>query len=170
MRIADLQGPFYHGTRKRFSVGDKLVAQPDGYAQGSPGPFVSAREVRSHLKIERAIEQFRPADAVSRFDAVYMVAGDNLKEVLNLIDMAGGYLEYVYEVEPATPITKCNLVWYGQLADAALGNGHVLRKKSWVEECATKYWNAVPYNGQAFRDCYEYLSPYAIVKRLVHEE
>lgn len=85
--------------------------------------------------------------------------------------MAGGYLEYVYEVEPAMPITKCNLVWYGQLADAALGNGHVLRKKSWVEEYATKYWNAVPYSsdGKAFWDCYEYLSPYAIVKRLVHD-
>ena len=165
MRIADLEGPFYHGTTRPFKTGFLLRPQRDGYAQGDA--YMDANEKKLHAAMEKAVDSFRPPDAVSRFKAVFMISGHGkpLDQVLKEIDWAGGYLDFVYEVEPMAHITKCNLSWYTVASEQAYVDSDTLNMES-LEHCARNYWSAAP----GPRTLYEYLTPSAIIRKLVHQE
>lgn len=91
---------YFHGSMKKFEPGDILTPQSDGYVN-SPDPMVR--------QTERIIESQRPANALSRKDSVFMVG--NPEE----IDFAGGYEDYVYEVEPIGQVDKNDMSWYSDL-------------------------------------------------------
>jgi hypothetical protein len=142
----------YHGTRKDFPIGFILKAQPDGYAYGG-GEEGAERLAR--MWTEQALEDARRRRGVARQDAVYMCAK------IDEIDRAGGYEDFIYEVEPIGPVTKANLFWYGSLesycfhmaAEGEEPDGQDLRTM------AANYWNCAPNDiGETHRDLIEYLA------------
>lgn len=163
MKISDL-GRYYHGTRTEFAVGDRLEAQPDGYAAGDA--YMTAREKRGQRLLEAAIDKYRPAGVVPRTKAFYMIKCDSLEQAIKEVDWAGGYLDFVYEVEPLTPPHVCNMYWYTVLEEGALMDSKRLKDERWVAAAATKYWSAAP--GE--RTLFEYLTTAATVTKLVYSE
>lgn len=163
MKISDLSR-YYHGTRTEFDIGDRLMAQPDGYASGDA--HMTPAEKRGHRLLEAAIDRYRPPGVVPRTKAFYMVKCVSVEQAIKEVDWAGGYLDFVYEVEPLTPPHMCNMYWYSVLEEGSLVNSKRLKDEQWVAEVATKYWSAAP--GE--RTLFEYLTTEAIVTRLIHSE
>lgn len=163
MKVEDLQR-YYHGTRTEFAIGERLFAQPDGYAVGDA--YMTASEKRLQRRLEAAIDKYRPSGVVPRVKAFYMVRCDSLEQAIKEVDWAGGYLDFVYEVEPLTPPHVCNMYWYTVLEEGSLMDANRLKDERWVAENATRYWNAQP--GE--RTLFEYLTTAATVTRLVHSE
>lgn len=144
----------YHGSRVEFDEGTILTPQADGYVTY---PDAEAQ----HTLTERVLEDNRPQGCVSRFGAVFLI--DNPE----LIDYAGGYTDFIYEVEPLGPVTRCNLAWYSELysicEDAVLSESYSSETPEMVE-AALHYWNADPRDSS---DLYEYLTDRARVIRII---
>lgn len=142
----------YHGSRVEFSAGTILAPQADGYVS-----YPDADE--QHNLTEQVLERHRPQGCVSRFGAVFLI--DNP----DLIDYAGGYTDYIYEVEPLGPVTRCNLAWYSELyaicEDAVLSESYSTETPEMIE-AALHYWNADPRDSS---DLYEFLTDRARVVR-----
>lgn len=154
----------YHGSHTEFPVGMELLPQVAGYVS-----FEDHDE--QHHMLERVMEKYRPAHCVSRYKAVFLIAEPEY------IDSAGGYDDFVYEVEPNGPVTKCNLAWYTEAY--SICEHEVLSQQEakaqglewypdWEEDdlikAAKNYWNAVPKDDG---DLYEYLTPSATITRIV---
>ena len=147
----------YHGSRRRFRVGTILRAQRYGYAHGSGYP---AFEKRVRKMCEDFLEEFRPANAIPRRSALFMVDDPSI------IDAVGGYEDYVYEVQPIGPVTRCNLYWYSDLEGYCMGlegrpeHAHMGQ----VMDMAKGYWRASTNDIDApVRDQMEYLAQSARV-------
>ncbi len=95
------QLPLYHGSRKEFPVGFTLLPQSDGYASSSD---------ESIANTERILESHRPAQCLPRAKSVFMVTDPEE------IDFAGGYTDFVYQVEPVGKVEKNDMAWYSSLA------------------------------------------------------
>lgn len=141
--------PLFHGSRTRFKIGTLLTPQSEGYVQGS-GMDEMERDV--HVKTERVMEKYRPANAVPRHKAVFMVSSPED------IDSAGGYIDFVYRVKPTGTVSKCNLDWYSELYNYL----HDEADEKEVARLASNYWNAVPSSGAL----YEYLAVSAQITEL----
>jgi hypothetical protein len=146
MKLYEIYGVrYYHGSKTKFSVGDILTPQSEGYVMGSG---LDHSELEAHMRLEQAMEDYRPASAVPRQKAVFMVTDPED------IDYAGGYTDFIYEVVPLGPVTKANLHWYSAL------NNYVFDEDvdpEVVKKLASQYWNATPSKHSLF----EYLTPAA---------
>lgn len=141
--ITEAQGTYYHGSKEPLAIGTVLTAQDEGYVRGHSE--WTDIENQAHHRCEQIIEQFRPANAPSRFDAVFLVTDPQD------IDYAGGYDDHVYIVEPQGEPWKANLNWYSELYILC---EHTTIDPKVAREHADNYWAAVPKGGS---DLYEYL-------------
>jgi hypothetical protein len=112
---------FYHGSFDELAIGTVLEARPRGYV-GSADP-----------DLENLFERVRPEGCIPRQQAVFLVADPDL------IDAAGGYTDFIYEVEAVSPRSH-DLAWYTQ-AQILLDDGDI----PGAEEAARNYWDGVPY-------------------------
>lgn len=85
----------YHGSQKEFKPGFMLEPQSDGYTS-----------LDSEKEIEDLFEKHRPKDKISRKSCVF------LADDIDLIDPAGGYTDYIYDVIPKGNVDKSDLAWY----------------------------------------------------------
>jgi len=111
---------YYHGSKQSFPIGFVLSPRKGGY-------------VSQEWRIEKVIEKFRPINKLKRANSVFLV--DDPK----LIEKAGGYDDYVYQVEPQLPVEASDMYWYSQLSIYQYDITEN-EKKLW----ATNYWNGVP--------------------------
>jgi hypothetical protein len=133
-----IQLNLYHGSRKKFPPGFKLSPQL-GYVQ-DPG----------QQKLELLFEKYKPANKISRKQAVFLVDDPEMCE------NAGGYSDYVYLVQPEGKVEKSDLAWY---TECEMYFDEPLEKKI---ECIKNYWNGVPYYNQS-NSLFEYRCRSAIV-------
>jgi RNA:NAD 2'-phosphotransferase (TPT1/KptA family)/8-oxo-dGTP pyrophosphatase MutT (NUDIX family)/ribosomal protein L32 len=135
----------YHGSRVKFKPGDILTPQPSGY--------VNAPDVAI---IEGVMEKSRPEGALPRKDSVYMVARPDD------VDRAGGYDDYIYEVQPVGKVERGDLGWYG---DVSVYGEHQPDDPE-VIQAAKNYWAGEPHD--KFR-LWEYRAPKVKIVRLVRK-
>lgn len=148
---------FYHGSRRVFRPGTVLRPQRGGYVHRSGYP---AMEKRVGRLCEGFLEQARPADAVSRLQAVFMVDDPAI------IERVGGYDNHVYSVQPEETVTRCNLYWYSQLESYCyqLVEQPDSLQPDDVRAMAHSYWKALPNDlDEPHRDQFEYLTASAMV-------
>jgi len=132
----------YHGSRKKFPPGFKLVPQVGkGYASW-----------HENIQLERFMEEWRPKGKISRFDSVFLVDDPEMCEY------AGGYDDHIYLVEPQGQVDRSDLSWYSQVDLFEPGSVSGI-------ECAKNYWNGVP-----FEDPYHALWEYRCRSAIVLEE
>src|SRR5271157_3270029 len=134
----------YHGSKKQFQPGDILTPRSDGY--------FSDPDTRQH---EEIVERNRPEGALPRSNSVYMVADPEE------IDRAGGYENYVYEVEPIGNVEKNDLEWYGQISSYEWEGD----ENPEADKMAQGYWSGLELGGNW--TLYEYRAPQAKIVRLV---
>jgi hypothetical protein len=151
----------YHGSRIDFPVGTILTAQKEGYAHGSG---YDGEELIARQMCEAGLDRYRPTGAPSRKQAVFMC--DNPDK----IDLAGGYDDFIYEVEPIGDVFKANLYWYSDLEGYCFHLAVEAEEpdENDVRRCAKGYWNCVPNDlGEPGRDLIEYLAGTARIIRKI---
>ena len=139
----------YHGTKAKLQVGMILTPQPHGY--------VNDPEVAQH---EAIMENARPEGALPRNQSVYMVADPDE------IDFAGGYEDYIYEVEPIGEVERNNMGWYSEVSMYEWDDEADPR----AVEAAESYWLGSDFPKASI---WEYRAPQAKIVRLVstlHDE
>jgi len=136
---------FFHGSYDELPIGTVLTARGDGYVGSADG------------QVEALFESHRPEGCIPRGEAVFLVADPDL------IDAAGGYADFVYEVE-TDAAQGHDLAWYTQ-AQCLLGDGFTDR----AAECALKYWAGIPFDDPS-ASLTEYLARSASVIAELDEE
>jgi hypothetical protein len=109
---------FYHGSLKEFPIGFVLTPQKDGY-------------IATNDSLEKLLESKRPETSLPRAESVFMV-----KDVDD-IEAAGGYLDYVYEVEPIGNVEHNDVGFYSEAQSYAWGHSD----KYEAEKMAQAYWS-----------------------------
>jgi hypothetical protein len=169
MTLVEGLHPLYHGSHTLFPLGTILTPQAEGYvSRGSDDPMTDP----AHHMCERLLEKYRPEGCVARNEAVFLVSDPDD------IDNAGGYSDHIYEVEPSSLVTKCNLHWYSELYllcehETASQAEAKAQGRDWypdweeaeAREYADKYWTAV--SSGTTSDLYEFLTPSAKVISIV---
>jgi hypothetical protein len=156
-----LRRHYYHGSKKYFKPGFVLMPQPDGYLTGDDVDPISKQMV---LSTEAMLETFRPPSILPRRMSVFMVGSPNR----DLILRAGGYADYIYEVEPLSRVFRSNLYWYGEIFKQSLDLSE-RPKQEWPEEIRTmamNYWSGAP---SGTRYAVEWRTGSARVVRLIEE-
>lgn len=118
----------YHGSRKSLPVGTILSPRKRGYVQ-SKDPEVA--------RTEAILERYRPAGTFSRYESVFM------SEAMENIEQQGGYVDFLYRVEPIGPTDVNYRAWHAELEAVA-----------WEDEddpeavqLAEGYWSGKPKPG-----------------------
>jgi hypothetical protein len=116
---------FFHGSKNEFPIGFILTPQrKNGY-------------VHQEKASENIVEKYRPVDKISRFESVFLV------DEPSLIDYAGGYDDFVYQVAPIGQLDKSDLCWYTEMFL------YLVAPAEEQEIVAVNYWNGLPYNKPA---------------------
>lgn len=134
--------PLYHGSSEELEIGTFLTKQEDGYVQTVGDPN------------ENILEDMRPTDKISRFDAVFMV------DDIELIDAVGGNIDYVYSVEPEGRVEKSDLAWMTEM--------DMVDDMDTKREYAMNYWNGIPFHDEEM-SAFEYRTTKAEVISLEEE-
>lgn len=142
------RNPYYHGSKTPLEIGAIIRPKKDGYAQRQ---FADGSEDNW---VERAMEAGRPPDKLSRLESVFLLRLDNDPADGFLFEHAGGYGDYVYEVEPIGRVEESDLRWY---TAAAYPRTELGRKRA-----ISAYWRGKPAGYQM-----EYRTPAARVIRRV---
>ena len=129
----------YHGSMSEFPIGFELLPQEDGYVHDE-GSKID----------EDFLEKFRPSDKLSRFKSVYLI------DDIDLIEDAGGYEDFIYEVSYDYISEKSDLAWYSEMSMAE----DMDRK----EECAKNYWSGIIFEELDY-SLFEYRVPSAKIIR-----
>lgn len=117
---------YYHGSQSEFPVGFILTPQPGGYAMLDEDGIA---------EVEAILERYRPSEKIARREAVYMVRDPDE------IDMAGGYLDFVYTVIPIGAVEASDMGWYSELDAYAIDD--MLDNE--VRRLAEGYWSGKPF-------------------------
>jgi hypothetical protein len=136
---------YFHGSRFQLPVGFKITPQKNGYT--------SHPETQ---KAERLLEKYRPTNKLSRSQSVFLVDDPEL------IDFAGGYEDYIYEVQPVGKVEKSDLSWYSEIESIPSGGIYLDSYEEEIKQCALNYWNDVPYY-KPENSLFEYRTPAAII-------
>ena len=115
--------------------------------------------------IEKIFEFYRPANAPSRQRAFFLV------DDLDVISVAGGTDEYIYQVQSVGRITRHDQGWLGELADFIAGDRadeKRIRPKKAYEKLAKQYWSGEQFPTPEW-SLWEYLTPSFRVIKLEYE-
>jgi hypothetical protein len=122
---------YFHGSRREYRVGVVLK-----------GRKVSHEDKESKM-VETILERTKPVTALSRHESVYMVNANDI----DLIEKAGGYADYIYEVQPLDDVHVSDVFWWAEIynymfdyldANDPKVKASVLQK---CESLAAKYWS-----------------------------
>lgn len=81
------------------------------------------------------------------------------------VDLCGGSIDFIYEVEPIGKIQKHDLNWGSEVSCLMSDNYNIHSNE--VKNAALNYWNGLPHIDE---NVWEYLTEKFIVKELVHTE
>lgn len=109
----------YHGSIKKLPLGCTLAPQTEGYTKSC-----------NSQELEGLFESLRPENKIPRSESVYQCND------VELIDLAGGYTDFIYQVEPEGVIEESDLAWYTQ-AQIQLEDGD----RNGAIESAKHYWS-----------------------------
>lgn len=109
----------YHGSIAELQIGCTLVPQAGGYTKSC-----------NSQDLEELFESLRPDNKIPRSESVYMCND------VDLIDLAGGYTDFIYQVNPVGAIEESDLAWYTQ-AQIQLEDGD----RDGAIESAKNYWS-----------------------------
>jgi hypothetical protein len=142
---------YFHGTKYRITLGEKLV------------PGLLRRYDDEEAAVERVLEFFRPADALPRSESVFMIDGTDH----HLLHRIGGYVDYIYEVEPIGDVYHHDVAWYGMLClyGAPFYNPDQSDAAEILQDCkafAESYWKGEMSSNPAV----EYRAASALVRSL----
>lgn len=140
-----METKLFHGSRKNFPIGFRLLPQADGYT--------SYQEVQN---IENLFEKYRPENKTSRKSSVFLT--DNI----NNIDGAGGYTDYIYAVEPELTPEASDLAWYSE-ADSLYDEEETPSKE--LLNAIAMYWNGTPYHDSS-KSNFEYRCKSALITNI----
>lgn len=140
---------FYHGSKNLIENQEKLTPQEDSYTN-----------YEECISIENAFEFYRPENKISRQKCVYLV------EDPNMIDNVGGYIDYIYLVNPENNYTeKSDLSWYTM---ASMEMGDFFELEELTEKSIAyivNYWNSTP----SENPCWEYRASQATIINLIED-
>ena len=131
----------YHGSVKEFPIGFELLPQTDSYVNSEDTKYE-----------EDIIEKYRPLDKLSRKESVFLVDDPDL------IEDAGGYDDYIYEVSYDSIPEKSDLAWYTEIS--------MTDDESLIEEYAKNYWSGVKFTNSEY-SLFEYRVPKAKTLRII---
>lgn len=141
---------FYHGSDKEFSIGFTLTPQTDNYDKAWGGQ-----------EWDRLLEHFRPNKFMSRNKVVFMTKN------IDDIDMAGGYDDYIYQVEPLGPYSMHDFNWISELEVYLSENLMIFEEAKnniTVKNICLNYWSAVPHYNESL---WEFLTPMAKIVDII---
>lgn len=99
MNIVEHEGrEYFHGSRRNFEIGHVLAAHR---------PRLEPEE----KAVELILERFRPEDCLPRNKCIFMVAQPDP----DLIERAGGYAQYIYQVEPQGRVERNDVHWWAKI-------------------------------------------------------
>jgi hypothetical protein len=140
---------FYHVSRRQFDTGTRLTPSGKPYL----GP-----------KIEAALEQRRPAEMLSRTEAVYLAPN------YHNFRLYGQLSGYVYRVQPEGKVEGHDVHWIGELQRSAGKRDMTFpptEYMDWTERtldylCANYWWGE-----PSDRPVWEYLAPAAVIVKVL---
>jgi hypothetical protein len=141
---------YFHRSSTRLQIGQVLTGR------GLP---------KNPVRLEDAFEGGRPADLISRREAVFMADAP----IGGLHGVSGGF---VYIVEPALPVLRLDNRWVGKLQQALLAEKYDGREglraypkwtPTFVDDCVRSYWSGAA----SSEPSWEYISRQARVVQLV---
>jgi len=136
----------YHGSQAELPVGTILRPQSTGYATDTDEMV---------QQTERIVERYRPRNCIPRFQAVFMVA--NPDEIVS----AGGYEDFIYQVEPVGKIERSDLAWYSQVGLYFWDDENDPEARQY----AKAYWAGTPFKNPA-NSLWEYRARSAKILRV----
>lgn len=139
----------YHGSQEKFPVGFVLLPQSDGYVSSDDELIANTEQI---------LEAHRPATRLPRSKSVFMVGKPGE------IDFAGGYLDFVYRVEPKGRVEKNDMDWYGQLSCVIWDSEYDPE----ATRLAEGYWSGKP-SDHPESSLFEYRAQSATIVELVEE-
>jgi hypothetical protein len=161
MRLSEIrQRAYYHGSKRRFPVGFILRPQSDGYVQAGTGHADLDDDI---LRTEQILEQYRPAEMISRRAAVFLVARPDA----DLIDMVGGDSAFIYRVAPIGQVCKASMFWYAKISTFVPDLSRYADPDDFpdLRRWASNYWHAKPGGGRW--NNHEYLCRAARIIQLI---
>lgn len=141
----DTNKKYYHGSYDLLPIGTILKPHDKSYTK------------INDVQLEEIMEKYKPKDKLSRYDSVFMV------DDIDLIDSAGGSIDFIYLVEPLGKIEKSDLNWYTEIDMITPEHNEKLEKKY-----AENYWNGIPYD-DFDSSVFEYRTPLAKIIKLIEE-
>lgn len=123
--ITENKNILYHGSVKEFPIGFILEAQSDGYTR------LNDKDISITEKI---LESSRPQNSISRYDSVFMV--DNPDDIDNM----GGYIDYIYIVEPIGKLERNDIKWYTEISIYGPYNDDMDDE---INQWSMNYWNGI---------------------------
>ena len=95
------------------------------------------------------LEKYRPPNMLAHKQSVFMCDDPDV------IDLAGGGTEWLFEVEPLGVVQRHDQNWWS-LMDCLISEG-CPKDSEEIEEAANNYWEGVPHG----ENVWEYLTPQA---------
>ena len=143
---------YFHGSREKLAIGTILNPMSE---------YDNDVEV---LLVEKVLENFRPTDCIPRNKSVYMVSDPDP----DLIDRAGGYSNFIYQVKPQGKIEKNDVHWWAKILDNIYDENHLSRNfiSEYLKKMAINYWAGNASN----RPTWEYRCESAIIVSLQNKD
>lgn len=115
---------YYHGSFTDMPIGFSLLPNPSGYT--------AAQEVSS---LEALFERLRPSDKISRLSCVFVCFS------VDDVDACGAYSDFIYQVDPQTPVQRSDLAWYSH-AQCLIEDD---ASQELIEAAVFNYWQGTPF-------------------------
>lgn len=144
-------GSFYHMSSRVYSVGDEIA----GNGKDKVDP-----------RIEKELQARKPASALSRRDAVYLLEHTDFT-VCGVVSSG-----YIYRVKPNSNPERRDFGWIGEMQKALLKLKYpkipqMQKYPDWGDElldrCASGYWGGLAMQSP----CWEFLAPSCTVVEVV---
>lgn len=134
----------YHGSNDLLAVGTVLRGRGASYeADWHQTGFYGV------------LERYRPDDAIPHAEAVFAVDDPDV------IDVAGGGTEWIFELEAEGPVSRHDLNWSSEIS-CLLSDGHAEDSEA-VAAAARNYWAGLPHPNESV---WEYLVREATIVRV----
>lgn len=136
---------YYHGSHLQLEIGS-IILPRDNY-----------EDDWNNTDFYNALEKYRPLDMISHKGGVFMC--DNEDD----IDLAGGSIDYIYEVVPIGKVEKHDMNWSSEIS-CLISEGYSVDSEE-VKLAADNYWRGFPHTDE---NVWEYLCEKFLVKELTY--
>ena len=138
---------YYHGSHTELEIGKSITARSNYEEDWGKTDFY------------KILEFYRPKHMISHNEGVFMC--DNDEDV----DLAGGSIDFIYEVKPIGFVEKHDLNWSSEIS-CLVSEGYPIDSLE-IKKAAENYWKGIPHTDE---NVWEYISREFIVKELVYTD